>query len=145
MRIAKVIALSYVLCSACTAQASGFLFGLLAGMVISGNGAYDANNALKQSGLNAIPLRCLTVDSEADYVDCRWTSMMAEIQAPRNNAFTDPIPYCAGILAPDKWSHTPLAKLVEPHRRACDVEWHIKLEIKALKSLSEAMNAQKKP
>ena len=145
MSYLKFLMLALAVTSSATVHASGLILGLVVGLLLGGNG-HDQSTILKQSGLNAIPLRCLAVESQLDYTDCRWTSMMAELQAARNNAYLEiPAPYCEAHLGlKDKWQGNPLLEASKGHARACDVDWHIQLEFKALKGLNDSLAAQQK-
>lgn len=127
---------------------AGFLFGLGAGLLVGDSQqSVRFQEAMKRSGFTGIPFRCLFVDSEKDYMDCRWTSMMAELQSARNNLFLQtPTPYCIAVMAPAKYwdDRKDVVSDSAGHERACDVAWHIQLEIKALKALGQAVVEQNK-
>ena len=124
----------------------GFLYGLGAGMLLSsGQTSTRIQEAFKSSGLSGIPLRCLFTEKEEDYVDCRWTSMMAELQAARNNVYSDnSTPYCTAQMGPgSQWNKSEYAKDSAARNRACNVLWHIQLEVQVLKALNQAVTNQK--
>lgn len=135
-----VLALNFCFHTQVRAQV-GFLFGLGTGLMLnSGGNSTRIQEAFKSSGLSGIPLRCLFVETEEDYVDCRWTSMMAELQAARNNVYSDnSVPYCASQMGSNSdWKKSLMAKDSAGRSRACDVLWHIQLEVQVLKALNQA-------
>lgn len=110
-----------------------FLFGLLIGASMTGNGGMSAGPA------GQIPLRCYAaIDNDAAYRSCRYASMMGELMSA-TRAYND------GSLCYYTWTgrerNYDLGKSVK-ETGTCDIDAAIVLELKALRKLDEMAKAK---
>ena len=109
-----------------------FLFGAILGATLA-SGSSTAS-LMGSSGLAGIPLRCLMVQTEAEYKDCRRLSMRAELMTQSRDSPTSE-GNCAYYA---KWP-----KDYATWKDVCDVDKAMGYEIVALKHLNEALASKK--
>lgn len=112
-----------------------FLFGLFAGVVLSvvlSGGPNGGGGA----AMGSIPLRCFLAIEESDdaYSRCRRPSIIGEL-AMGSNIEPGSSGMCAIAWNPrHRVDDSEKAKVTVA---ACDIEWHLALELRALKRLNE--------
>src|SRR5687767_2697817 len=97
-----------------------FLFGAIVGAMLASGGAATIPGT---SPLGTIPLRCLYVANEADYRDCRWLSMAAEINQ-QSSIRADWTSVCA-----NHWQGEGVRNWAKPYIAHCDIDKAIAREV----------------
>jgi hypothetical protein len=121
------------------AQASNFLFGMVVGMSMSGDSS--GKNRMAASSLASIPLRCLMAADEATYKACRYTSMRAELQNARVGGELT-FSMCGVHWAQRGLSGNTGRDQASMPDRACDIDFHLDLELAALRQLNAQLEAE---
>lgn len=117
-----------------------FLFGLFVGLNVANGPGGAAGNAL-----GSIPMRCLMAieESDAAYARCRRPSIIGELAAG-SSTYPGNGSSCWNVWGQRGAHRSADGLMVEQAREMCDVQWHIDLEVRALKRLNELAAAQAK-
>lgn len=114
------------------AHASNFLFGMVVGM------SMENNKKAVDAGLASIPLRCLMAENEVDYKACRYPSMRTELQQARIGSELM-WSLCGADWSGHQYSRGMRVDQQSVPEKACDINFHLDMEIAALRQLDQIM------